>query len=204
VRGDCLRTVLAALALIALAAPASAQKADAPSVRVGDQWQFVVYYTVPSTTPNRSWVITSVAPARIEGTENGEPLVLTAELNVLESPRDRLSNPKGLNFPLEVGKKWRYQSDWLFKPRGSKGTFISDVAIVGYEKIRVPAGEFDAFKLVAKSALRGISWINSTIDAETTHTYWYAPAANAIVKSEVRNPYLGPSTVELVAFRLQR
>jgi len=198
------RTVLAALALSGLAAPVSAQKADAPSVQVGDQWQFVVYYTVPSTTPNRSWIITSVAAARIEGTENGEPLILTTELNVLESPRDRLSNPKGLNFPLEVGKKWRYESDWLFKSKGSKGTFISDVAIVGYEKIRVPAGEFDAFKLVAKSAVRGISGINSTIDAETTHTYWYAPAANAIVRSEVRNPYLGPSTVELVSFRLQR
>jgi len=52
--------------------------------------------------------------------------------------------------------------------------------------------------------VRGISVINSTIDAETTHTYWYAPAANAIVKSEARNPYLGPSTVELVSFRLQR
>lgn len=199
-----MKTFSIGVALVAFAATASAQKAEPPSVKVGDQWQFVVYYTVPSATPNRSWVITSVAAARIEGTENGEPLVLTTELNVLESPRDRLSNPKGLNFPLEVGKKWRYESDWLFKPKGSKGTFISDVAVVSYEKIRVPAGEFDAFKLVAKSAVRGISVINSTIDAETMHTYWYAPAANAIVKSEVRNPYLGPSTVELVAFRLQR
>jgi hypothetical protein len=199
-----LRGFLVGIALFALAATASSQKAEQPVVKAGDEWQFVVWYTVPSTTPNRSWVITSVAPARIEGTENGEPLVLTAELNVLESPRDKLSNPKGLSFPLEVGKKWRYESDWLFKSKGSKGTFTSDVAVVGYEKIKVPAGEFDTFKLVAKSAMRGISGINSTIDAETTHTYWYAPAANAVVKSESRNPYLGPSTVELVSFRLQR
>jgi putative ABC transport system substrate-binding protein len=34
-------------------------------------------------------------------------------------------------------------------------------------------------------------------------TYWYAPAARAIVKSVTHNPYLGMSTVELVEFQLQ-
>ena len=192
------------VALAVFSATVLAQKADRPEVKAGDQWRFVVYYTVPSAVPNRTWVVTSVTPARIVGTENGEPLMLTPELNVLESPRDKLSNPKALSFPLEVGKKWRYESDWLFKPKGSKGTFTAEVAVIAYEKVKVPAGEFDAFKLVAKSAMRGISGINSTIDAENSQMYWYAPAANAIVKSEHRNPYLGPSTVELVEFRLQR
>lgn len=56
------------------------------------------------------------------------------------------SNPKALSVPLEVGRRWRYTSEWLFKPKGSK------------------------------------------IDAETTTTYWYAPAVRAIVKSEFHNP----------------
>jgi hypothetical protein len=50
----------------------------------------------------------------------------------------------------------------------------------------------------------GVSGINSVIDAQTTLTYWYAPAANAIVKSIYLNPYLGPSTVELVEYKPQR
>ena len=33
---------------------------------------------------------------------------------------------------------------------------------------------------------------------EIVTTYWYAPAARAVVKSESRNPYLGPVNVELV------
>jgi len=198
-----MKSVLCA-ALAVLSIPAIAQKAEQPVVKVGDEWQFVVWYTVPSTTPNRMRVITAVTPTRIEGTENGEPLSLTLELNTVESPSERLSNMRLLSFPLEVGKKWRYETEWLFKPKGSKGTYTGDVTVVGYEKIRVPAGEFDAFKLVDRRAIRGISAINSTIDAEATLTYWYAPAANAIVKSESRNPYLGPSTVELVGFRLQR
>jgi hypothetical protein len=171
---------------------------------VGDHWQFAEYYSVPSTTPNRAWVITSVTPTGIAGTDNGEPLLLTRELNVLESPRTRSSNPRALAFPLEPGKRWRYESDWVFKPKGSTGSIVVDVVVAGHERIKVPAGEFDAFKLVAKGRLGGTSPINSRYDGETTETYWYAPAARAIVKSVRHNPYLGTTTVELIRFELSR
>jgi hypothetical protein len=191
------------LMLALIAGPALAQQADRPVVQVGDQWRFAVYYAAPSTAPNRAWVITSVSPTGIEGTENGEPLRLTPELNVLDSPRHKESNPRGLSFPLEVGKRWRYASDWVFKPKGSKGSSVVDVAVIGYEKVRVPAGEFDAFKLVSKASLGGTSPINSQYAGEVVTTYWYAPAAFAIVKSVSHNPYLGTSTVELVQFHRQ-
>jgi hypothetical protein len=44
------------LALALLAGSALAQSAARPDVKVGDQWQFVVYYGVPSAQPNRAWV----------------------------------------------------------------------------------------------------------------------------------------------------
>ena len=179
-----------------------AQKADLPDVKAGDEWKFAVYYTVPTTTPNRAWAITSVSSIGMEGTENGEPLRLTRELNVLESPRNTESNPKALSFPLEVGKRWRYDSDWVFKPKASRGSTTVDVAVVAHERIQVPAGEFDAFRLAATGTLRGTSPINSQYAGETTETYWYAPMARAIVKSVRHNPYLGTTTVELVEFRL--
>jgi hypothetical protein len=124
----------------------------------------------------------------IEGTENGEPLMLTRELNVLESPRNTNSNPKALNFPLEVGKRWHYVSDWVFKPKGSKGSVAVDVAVLGYEKVTVPAGEFDAFKLVAKETLSGTSPINSQYAAkspEPTGTL----SGTRHVKTVSHNPY---------------
>ena len=194
---------VSALALCLLAGTAPAQSADRPDVKVGDRWDFVVYYATPSTTPNRTWVIESTTPAGISGTENAEPLRLTSELNVLESPRHTESNPQALRFPLAVGSQWRYTSDWLFKVKGSKGTSVVDVAVVGYERVRVPAGDFDAFKLVATGIISGISGVNSQIAGEISTTYWYAPAARAIVRSVTRNPYLGTSTVELVEFRLR-
>ncbi|CAG1008839.1 hypothetical protein BURK1_03581 [Burkholderiales bacterium] len=199
------RAASMAIVLLAFPAdPAMAQRANRPDVKAGDRWQFVVYYTVPSTTPNRTWVITSVTPAGIEGTEDGEPLRLTPELNVLESPRHKDSSPKALAFPLEVGKRWNYVSDWVFKAKGARGRAAVDVVVTAYEKVSVPAGEFDAFRLEARERLSGTSPIDSQYAGETTRTFWYAPAARAIVRIVSHNPYLGPSTVELVAFDLRR
>lgn len=191
------------LALTLFTTPALAQRADLPNVRVGDRWQFVEYYTVPSTKPDRTWVITAVSPSGIEGTDNGAPLRLTRDMNVLESSVTRNSNPKVLSFPLEVGKRWQYSSNWLFKPKGSAGAVAVDNAVLAYEKVKVPAGEFDAFRIAATEKVSGTSPIGSQYGGDITRTYWYAPAARVIVKTESRNPYLGPSTLELVAFELR-
>jgi len=195
--------VAAAVVLALGTAPALAQRAERPQVRAGDRWEFAVYYTVPSTAPNRTWVVSAVTPERIEGTENGEPLLLTADLNVVDSPREQSSNPTLLRFPLEVGRHWSFASDYLFKPKRSRGRTVTDVIVVAHERVAVAAGEFDAFKLVAKGSLHGTSPINSQYGGETTETYWYAPAARAIVRSVRHNPYLGTSTVELVELQLR-
>jgi hypothetical protein len=128
---------------------------------------------------------------------------MTPDLNVVDSPTNKQSNPKALSFPLEVGKRWRFASDWLFKPKGSKGSIVVDVEVVAHEKVEVPAGEFEAFKLVSKGRVSGTSPINSQYDAVITTTYWYAAAPRAIVKSVTHNPYLAESTVELVAYQLR-
>lgn len=194
----------AALALSALAVgTVQAQTAERPLFKVGDRWEFAVYYSVPTATPSRSWVVTSVSGDRVHGTENGEPLVMTADGNVLESPRARESNPRWLQFPLEVGKRWHYRSDWTFHAKGSNGSLAVDVEVERVETVNVPAGEFAAFRLVARGRVSGHSPIGSQYDAVTTTTYWYAPQARAIVKSVHHNPYLGTTTVELIRAALR-
>ena len=189
--------------LALLVGPALAQKAERPEVKVGDRWQFVRYYSVASTKPNLTWEINSVTETEILATENGEPLRMTPDLNVVDSPERKQSTPKALSFPLEVGKRWQYATDWLFKPKGSRGSLVVDVEVVAHERIAVPAGEFEAFKLISKGSLSGTSPINSQYDAVITTTYWYAAAPRAIVKSVTHNPYLAESTVELVAYQLR-
>lgn len=172
-------------------------------MRAGDEWRFAVWYTVRSTEPSRTWTIASVSATAIDGTENGEPLRLTRELDVLDSPRSAYSDPQWLRFPMEVGRRWSFRTDWHFKPKGSKGSSQVDVEVAAYEKVVVPAGEFDAFRLVSRATLEGTSPIGSQYGGDSTTTYWYAPAARAIVKSHNHNPYLGTTNVELVSYRRQ-
>ena len=187
--------------LVLLGRPAAAQVAELPVLAVGDRWEFAVYDSVPTATANRIWIVTSLEQGRVHATENGQPLVLTAELNLVDSPRASETNSRALSFPLQVGKRWRYTSDWLFKPKSSRGRLVVDAAVVAHETVRVPAGEFAAFKLEARGELSGQSPADTFYAGHTTTTYWYAPAARAIVKSIHHNPYLGTTTTELIAFK---
>jgi hypothetical protein len=193
-------------ALVTLAGPVLAQKVDRPEISVGDQWRFATGYVAPST-PNRTWVVTGVTAAGIAGTEDGQPLTLTSELNVVDSPRATSSASQQLSFPLEVGKQWSYATDFLLKDSGMKGRSESSVTVVGYEKVRVAAGEFDAFKLEQKANFSGVirrdQQIGSLLTGVSTMTYWYAPAARAVVKSEYRDLYVKRVITELFDFKLQ-
>ena len=118
--GSVVRQVSSAvvLALAIIASPALAQKAERPAVKVGDEWQFMHYTVVPIQKPNLVWVITSVTPTGIAGTSNGQPLTLTPDLNIIESPTRKFSDRRNLSFPLEIGKSWTYSNQVEFKDLG--------------------------------------------------------------------------------------
>lgn len=190
------------IAILFFSSTARADEAARPDVKPGDRWTFAVWYTMPSTATNRERRVTAVGSV-IEATENGEPLRLTRELGVLDSPLQSETNPRRLSFPLAVGKTWRYDSEWLLKPKASRGTTETEVTVVAYEKVSVPAGTFDAFRLEAKSRVGGTSPVGSVFDATITATYWYAPQARAVVRLRQHNPYTGPYNQDLVAFELK-
>ncbi len=151
------RLSLASICALAVAAsPVLAQKVDRPEIKVGDQWRFATGYVAPST-PNRAWVVTAVTASGIEGTEDGKLLKLTSDLNEVESPRRTDTDARRLSFPLEVGRQWTYTSDFLVRRPGVKGRTECNVSVVGYEKVRVAAGEFDAFRLESKANFSGIA-----------------------------------------------
>ena len=109
------------------------------------------------------------------------------------------SDPGALRFPLEVGKQWSAAGDYFLKDNGVRGTINGTRSVVGYEKVRVLAGEFDAFKLESTNDFK----TDGGLSGVSTRTYWYAPAARAIVKEVWRDPYRGVATIELVEFTLR-
>lgn len=191
-----------ALSLAIIANPALAQTADRPTVKVGDEWQFVEYYVAPIQKPNLIWVITAVTPAGITGTENGKPLTLTPDSNMVESARRKHSDLKMLSFPLEVGMSWAFSNDFMNKEAFAPGRSDVKVTVAGYEKVRVPAGDFDAFKIEAKGKM-GIEGAAGAGAIDTLHIYWYAPTARAVIKQVYRDAKTGEKVTELVEFKLQ-
>jgi hypothetical protein len=193
-----------ALAFAAAICASNAQVGSRPEVRPGDQWRFAVYYAVPSATPNRVWVIDSVGDDGVAGTENGEPLRLTRDLNPRESPLTTQWDTEPLRFPLQVGKEWQYVGRVRFKDNGSDSRLETQVRVEAWERVRVVAGEFDAFRLRASTKIAGTSYGgNGQVRGESSTVYWYAPAARTIVKWTNRSTYRGESTVELVDYKLR-
>jgi hypothetical protein len=193
------KPLVAFAALAALAAPALAQKAERPVVKAGDRWRFETRINGATVKwLDREWVITAVKPLEIDGTENGKPLQLTPNLNNIRSPSRTDSDRRLLNFPLEVGKRWRFSNEYTVTSIDVPSRSDYRVGVAGYEKVRVPAGEFDAFKLLAQGR-----WTAGGLSGETTLTYWYAPAARAIVKIEAQDTVWGTRTRELAEYKLQ-
>lgn len=195
--------VVSLLTLSMLSCAALAQKADRPDVKVGDQWRFSKTADNRSPALNFAWIITSVTPEGIRGTEDGEPLLLTPDMNVLDSPRRKSPDQKLLVFPLEIGKSWPTEFEFWLKDTGSKGHAKGGATVLSYEKVRVPAGEFDAFRLVMTTTAKGRAAAGFDYTASTSYTYWYAPAARTIVRQDILDSARGPYKIELIEFKLQ-
>ena len=98
-------------------------------------------------------------------------------------------------WPLEVGKKWKYDAAWQ-RADGVSGTTKQDVAVVAHEEVVTPAGKFMAFKL----EYRGF-YSNSRGGSGKQHDiYWYAPEVRADVK-HIRDDGSNQYMRELVSFK---
>ena len=169
-------------------AKAAGEKAEAPAVKVGDRWKTE---QKDKRTGNKEgeWLrtVTAVTSGLIEGTENSGTFKMTSELNPIESVVFvTTGDPRVLSFPLEVGKKWTMKYQFANKTNQGKGRVEGDVEVVGYEKVSVAAGTFDAFRIEAKAF-----WNNDATRANgrSRSVYWYAPAARTIVRTEYEDGY---------------
>lgn len=183
---------------LAQTSAASPPKAERPEIKVGDKWVSACTYGLKKLNP--VMVITSVDQSGIKATRgDGKAVALTLDLNLLDSPEMSYSGYRPLSFPLEVGKQWNGTDQWVNHEMNGKGSEKFTVKVVSYEKVRVPAGEFDAFKLKWES-----TWTDAYNNTGTTEsTYWYAPAARAVVKSD-RSRHWDPDLhCESTEFQLQ-
>ncbi len=88
-----------------------------------------------------------------------------------------------VKFPLKIGKWWNHEFAVETQKTGTgRGQRIARYEATDYEKITVPAGTFEAFKItVTIEALVSHKQGSKTVGSVT---YWYAPSIKQIIKAE--------------------
>ncbi|MCW5199726.1 hypothetical protein VU05_03305 [Desulfobulbus sp. F1] len=110
---------------------------------------------------------------------------------------------KYFNFPSKIGQSWEIVSTERTK-NGKIKTHKLSGSIISLEKITVPAGSFDTWKIVLNSV---VTSNDGKVERYGTDTSWYAPAVKNSVKSELESKdaaekIIGRKTVKLIEYSL--
>jgi hypothetical protein len=173
----------------------------APVVAVGDSWTYHVrdgFNGLERGT--QRYRVVEVAGDRIGMTvarEGGgeESQIYDRGWNWLKHPATNLQNfdyspaYPAFAFPLAPGTTWRARLTATDPVDGRRFPLTIDGVVLGWERIKVPAGEFDAIKVKRtvffdyfESQVRGRS--------EILEYEWYAPAVKQAVRREASAMYL--------------
>lgn len=138
----------------------------------------------------------TVTPDKADGgLERSE--VYTREGNWLRAPVENHGQPveyaftaayPALVFPLDPGKSWslRVKASVAGVTRGQRNVRV-DGRVLGTERIRVPAGEFDAVKIRRLVYPGDANYFIS--ETNIVETDWYAPALGRVVRTERRSQW---------------
>lgn len=81
-------------------------------------------------------------------------------------------------WPLEVGKKWVYESDFESADGSTKGKFIQNAEVISYKEVTVEAGAFMAYTIDYKGSITN----NRGLNARTDDVWIYAPKIKNFIK----------------------
>lgn len=83
-----------------------------------------------------------------------------------------------MSFPLEVGKTWTGEYAGFTEDTGDKWKAKTQCEAVAFEKVKVVAGEFDAFRIDCVHHWRALL----VFSGETKASTWFAPKINSVIK----------------------
>lgn len=179
--------------------PGISAAVPAPEIKVGDAWTYRVQdgFTRIQRGDQRHEVIEVGADRiRVAGpVERSDGIqIYDREWNWLKRPATNLQTfeytpaYQAFAFPLAPGKRWRARVIATDPMDGRRFPVWIDGAVLGWERVKVPAGEFDALKIERwvyfeywEHAVRGRSVIREY--------EWYAPAAKQSVRREASSEY---------------
>jgi len=187
----------------AMPAPAGLDPLPVPTLRIGDRWRYVLinrYNNIPvgevavqvtAVTPlirlsiNRGAdkplleeIYTDPWSVLLESIYTGEPIRFNTPMPVV---------PRGASTGMNLKSDTRYTT---MPVSGSDYAWSQRLSVQGWEKVTVPAGSFDALRIV-----RLIDFAHSDVFRNfptRTDTAWYAPQVGRWVKREWTGNYVSP------------
>jgi len=173
---------------------------SAPELRAGGYWRFAVSdgftrlargeieYRVD--TIDADTVTVHVTTAAGESTE-----LYTRDWNWLRRPATNMQvfdySPayRAFDFPLAAGRKWSFRGTARDPADGRTFPVRIDGEVLGWERVKVPAGEFETLRVRRYVTLD--YWLQGVRGpSEIMETDWYAPALNQVVRRETTSRYL--------------
>ena len=123
----------------------------------------VVWTYAPATWEGKA-VIAFGAPQAGVSLHDTVSFAQVASLTPAGKPYVSYDPPLDYAWPLTVGKTWRSVNTVTVQATGQKTPVTTDFKVAAFEKITVPAGTFNAYRL---------EWVNSQGESETR---WVAPS----------------------------
>jgi hypothetical protein len=170
----------------------------APNIQVGDRWSYAVhdgYTKLPKGTVEYrvSAVAGDIVTTEVRHRERVTTEHYTRDGGWREKPMTNLQNfhydppYPALPFPLEAGKSWRAYVKATDPATGRTNRVRIDGTVLGWERIRVPAGEFDAIKVRRVVYAGNFDYFRS--EERIVELDWYSPQVGMLVKMERSSEY---------------
>lgn len=170
----------------------------APDIRVGGDWKYALhdgYTKLPRGTLEYRVSAVQGDTVTVELQHEGRASTerYTRDWNWRERPMTNLQNFRydppypALPFPLEAGKTWQAYVKATDPADGRVNRVRIDGKVLGWDRVKVPAGEFDA--IVVRRLVYAGNEDYTRGEEQISEFDWYAPKLGAIVKHVSSSAY---------------
>ncbi len=166
--------VLTILLFLASCNPSPTNQPTLNDYKIGEKWTWKWVSSVDGEVRGEGEDIREVVDYNgVLGLWNGfDTLQISQVLN-----KEKSSSPFR-DWPLEVGKKWKYESEWT-NESGEKGITSQDVEIISFEELQVVAGKFMAYKIKYDGFIENYKVGGK---GKVTDVFWYCPGLKTNIK----------------------
>lgn len=170
---------------------------DRPDVKVGDLWKYRVTDTYTNLAREVSIEVTAVTQDRVHTRSPLSADIATTEIwdrewnHIAEGAIEYAPFYPWFHFPLQEGRQWSGTVQYTTSSGIMRHQLSAQVA--GWERITVPAGTFDAVRIVMRGNLSEMQTKNYyAANGPVSNVIWYAPAIRRFVRKDVSHRDMTP------------